>query len=560
MAFADTGWIELRKINLLLGRNSSGKSAVIRALRLLKQSLLNQRIQVVLTARESDKTLKQPLTFVHDGCVDLGSFSKMLHRRPFVPSNNEGNEALKTETETDELYFDAEERKRYSEPMTFSFRGPLSLADWPAQARTALFALIGQGEGEVVVELLFHVRASYRQDKHVGDQIYLWQLEFGVCESLTADAFTLLWGYEIINVGWNGVDEVYTYGNPQAEIAVGFGDIFGDEKQVASYIHFLSEIVGLEKLFGGEIKTEDEAKQAGQNPPQPACVIASFWHPCQQAIAAWLESIVHIGPIRPLPRRSYALSEDERRTWQLAGWQPFLDYLDPEQPNDERDRKVNRWLRTLKLGHTLKRDDMLKDKYKKKEITAVKLWLDETGNGDERDLTDIGFGASQILPVIIQCLSAAPDALVLIEQPELHLHPEAQADVADLFVESINDTVVPRLTYHPRILGEEAKAAQEDEKRVPVTRRYLIETHSETIFLRLRVELTRKGNGKETKFPLNQSDFVCYYIERSPSEGASGIEPLLFDSRGEFTKRTERFFDFFGQDFKETIELRKARS
>ena len=41
MAFRDTGWIELRAITLLFGRNSSGKSAIIRALRLLKQSLYN---------------------------------------------------------------------------------------------------------------------------------------------------------------------------------------------------------------------------------------------------------------------------------------------------------------------------------------------------------------------------------------------------------------------------------------------------------------------------------------------------------------------------------------
>jgi len=39
MAFEDTGWVELRPITLLFGRNSSGKSALIRALLLLKQSL-----------------------------------------------------------------------------------------------------------------------------------------------------------------------------------------------------------------------------------------------------------------------------------------------------------------------------------------------------------------------------------------------------------------------------------------------------------------------------------------------------------------------------------------
>jgi predicted ATPase len=39
MAFSDTDWLELRPITLLFGRNSSGKSVIIRALRLLRQSL-----------------------------------------------------------------------------------------------------------------------------------------------------------------------------------------------------------------------------------------------------------------------------------------------------------------------------------------------------------------------------------------------------------------------------------------------------------------------------------------------------------------------------------------
>src|SRR5437763_2279215 len=66
MAFANTGWIELRRLNLLLGRNSSGKTAVIRALRLMQQSL-----------RVNNDS--QPLVFVSEGGVDVGSFDSILH-------------------------------------------------------------------------------------------------------------------------------------------------------------------------------------------------------------------------------------------------------------------------------------------------------------------------------------------------------------------------------------------------------------------------------------------------------------------------------------------------
>src|SRR5574341_428281 len=71
MGFADTNWIELRPITLLYGWNSTGKSALVRALLLLRQSLWLER----------DST--EPLTFVADNGVDLGSFWRMIRGRIF---------------------------------------------------------------------------------------------------------------------------------------------------------------------------------------------------------------------------------------------------------------------------------------------------------------------------------------------------------------------------------------------------------------------------------------------------------------------------------------------
>ncbi len=65
MAFEDTGWVELRPITLLFGRNSSGKSALIRALLLLRQSLQppDDRVFVFSTPYG----------------VDIGGFREMTH-------------------------------------------------------------------------------------------------------------------------------------------------------------------------------------------------------------------------------------------------------------------------------------------------------------------------------------------------------------------------------------------------------------------------------------------------------------------------------------------------
>lgn len=50
------------------------------------------------------------------------------------------------------------------------------------------------------------------------------------------------------------------------------------------------------------------------------------------------------------------------------------------------------------------------------------------------DIADIGFGIAQILPVIVQALIAPQHSITVIEQPEVHLDPNMQAILADIFM------------------------------------------------------------------------------------------------------------------------------
>lgn len=142
MAFADTGWIELRKINLLLGRNSSGKSAIIRALRLMKQSLL---------ANDSG----QSLVFVAEDGVDLGSFDEAVHKA----AGKEVQPQEVPESEPDDIH--------RSDPITFGFRGSFASESaitserllWPAWIKH-----LGLPAETTADSLLFEINISYRQD------------------------------------------------------------------------------------------------------------------------------------------------------------------------------------------------------------------------------------------------------------------------------------------------------------------------------------------------------------------------------------------------------------
>ncbi|MDR0572085.1 MAG: DUF3696 domain-containing protein, partial [Rickettsiales bacterium] len=50
------------------------------------------------------------------------------------------------------------------------------------------------------------------------------------------------------------------------------------------------------------------------------------------------------------------------------------------------------------------------------------------------DLTHVGVGVSQVLPILVMCLLAEPDSTLILEQPELHLHPKVQSKLADFFL------------------------------------------------------------------------------------------------------------------------------
>jgi hypothetical protein len=133
-----------------------------------------------------------------------------------------------------------------------------------------------------------------------------------------------------------------------------------------------------------------------------------------------------------------------------------------------------------------------------------------TGAQSQYDLTDMGFGISQLLPVAAQCwLSSqkgttdrrlAPMVLA-IEQPELHLHPHHQFQLADMFVS---------LTSAARSTGQPLSLC--------------IETHSEAMIHRFGelVEATT----------LNRDDITILFFEKLPDRDESTVRQIEFDVDG----------------------------
>lgn len=121
-------------------------------------------------------------------------------------------------------------------------------------------------------------------------------------------------------------------------------------------------------------------------------------------------------------------------------------------------------------------------------------------------LSAVGVGASQVLPILVMGLLAPPDTLLLIEQPELHLHPAAQARLGDFFVG----------------LAECGKQC-------------LVETHSENLVTQLRYHIVRSGGHEPDKC-------MIYFVSQN-EDGATQFEPINISPHGNILNWPEGFFD-----------------
>jgi len=133
---------------------------------------------------------------------------------------------------------------------------------------------------------------------------------------------------------------------------------------------------------------------------------------------------------------------------------------------------------------------------------------------------DIGVGISQVLPVVVAALHHKT-GYVMIEQPELHIHPAIQVALGDLFIEQIQNAT--DLTF-------------------------ILETHSEHLMLRLlrRIRETGEDTVHESK-SLSPNALSIYFIEQG-DEGIS-CHSIRVDQDGDFIDRWPK--GFFNERVKE---------
>lgn len=127
------------------------------------------------------------------------------------------------------------------------------------------------------------------------------------------------------------------------------------------------------------------------------------------------------------------------------------------------------------------------------------------------NLTDVGYGVSQILPILFDTLAAPSGQTFLLQQPEVHLHPRAQAELGSMLV---------------------TQAASRQQT-------FVVETHSDHLVDRVRMDVRERRGSK----PLSHNDVMILYFSRAG--GRATVHPIEIDDAGELVDVPTGYREFF---------------
>ena len=139
------------------------------------------------------------------------------------------------------------------------------------------------------------------------------------------------------------------------------------------------------------------------------------------------------------------------------------------------------------------------------------------GNGQWRNLIDVGYGVSQILPLIVELTSPVDSSMILLQQPELHLHPSAQAGLGSMLCD------------------------------VASKRQILVETHSDYLINRVRMDV------RDKKFNLKPEDVSILYFERTADDVQ--IHNIRIDENGNINNSPPSYREFFSKEINRSLGI-----
>ena len=236
----------------------------------------------------------------------------------------------------------------------------------------------------------------------------------------------------------------------------------------------------------------------------------SFWQ-FEEAFEELFSRICYLGPRREYPRPHYDWEGEHPEGVGQHGRDMVSALLSGRIQLLNLDEQVPRWLQRLGLidSYRLVRASNSENQYE--------FLITMHSGGTEVRLMDVGFGVSQIIPVLILCYYVPEGSILILEQPEAHLHPKVQSGLADVLIDAVKGRNL----------------------------QIILESHSEHLLHRL----TRRIAEGE----ISADDMALYACQIN--DGTSQIEPLTMDEYGNVSNWPR---DFFGDDAGDVVERAKA--
>ncbi len=413
----ETPEVELAPITLLVGPNSSGKSAFIEPLLILKQTM------------EPGASVINPI-ILNGNHVNLGSFSDIIYNHDL---------------------------SRHFE-ICFKIDVPHRFLDLIIQRKIRKHPLDKGVEFTVTVDITYSKKEK---------RMKLFRL------SIDSEIFKL-------NLDPNGATLIFS---PNKEIFIHKTELPRERN--------LREILNVIPIVSRSYLHKEKREKA----------ILSFrrfffLRRVIELLVSSIENLQFIGPLRGYPLRYYVASGEKVINVGLSGEYAIQVLHQDYVLGGKLKKELERWLKELEVAEGAE--------IKAIDPSLFSLELLSPYTKTRVNIADIGFGVSQIIPVIVQSYMMPPGSTLILEQPEIHLHPRAQAILADLLI-------------------ERAKAGV----------RFIVETHSEHLILRLQRRVAEKE--------IDKDKIRIYYFEMT-KEGAN-IRLIRIDSTGQLLNFPKGFME-----------------
>ena len=181
--------------------------------------------------------------------------------------------------------------------------------------------------------------------------------------------------------------------------------------------------------------------------------LGNFMLAADEATREMLLNIIHIPGLRGNPERDYPLRKTKGPRFDghfqdyVAG---IIAYWKETPMGKHKLTQLSQVLQTL--GLTWKVEARTLDDTRVEIVVGRLKKAKQGGAKDVVNIADVGFGVSQILPALVAMIVAEKNQMVYLEQPEIHLHPRAQKNLANVLAEAAKKKKCLVVETHSSIL------------------------------------------------------------------------------------------------------------